>query len=105
MNDPMERVLSSLERARRHLDHPEPRLDVHSVVHELMRDLLGEMGVLRKTAASGTPQANETAGQEWLYELIEGLTDTCFSLAESPPDEAARVLRARIDKAVGLYRR
>ena len=99
MNDQMKRVLSSLQRARLHLDNPVSRPDVHSVVHDLMQELIDAMGFTQSWETVTAPSA-ETWERVWLYDLIEGLTDTCFELAETSPDEAALVLRSRLDRAI-----
>lgn len=99
MNASMKHVLSSLQRARLHLDDTESRLDVHSVVHDLMQDLI-EAGGLPKRWDPAAIRLKESRDQDWLYELIEGLTETCFKLAEAPPNEAALALRLRLDRAI-----
>lgn len=104
MNDPMERVLFSLEQARRNLDLPESRLDVHSIVHELMHELLREMNGQHKAMGAAAHQPDERTSMVWLHDLIAGLTDTCFMLTESSPDVAANALRTRIDRALDNFR-
>lgn len=103
MNDRMKRVLSSLQRARLHLDDQASRPDVHSVVHDLMQELIDVMGFTQSWETVTAPTA-ETWERVWLYELIEGLTDTCFELAEISPDEATLTLRMHIDRAIALGR-
>lgn len=99
MNDRMKRVLSSLQKARLNLDNQASRPDVHSVVHDLMQELIDAMGFTQSWETVTAPSA-ETWERAWLYELIEGLTDTCFELAETSPDEAALSLRMHIDRAI-----
>jgi len=99
MNATMKQVLSSLQRARLHLDNTGSRLDVHSVVHDLMQELI-EAGGLSKRWEPAAIRPEESRDQDWLYELIEGLTETCFKLAEAPPDKAALELLSRLDQAI-----
>jgi hypothetical protein len=47
-------------------------------------------------------QPGEPRDQDWLYELIECLTETCLKLAEAPPNEAALALRSRLDRAIDV---
>ena len=68
-----------------------------------MNDLLNEMECLRKSMESVTPQAHETANLEWLYDLIESLTNTCMRLTESCPDDAARELHGKIVRSIAIY--
>lgn len=95
----MKFVLSSLQQARLHLDDPVRSPDLHSLVHELMQQLIDVMGFADSSASPAAP-FDETWESAWLYELVEGLTETCFNLAESPADEAARALRLRLDRAI-----
>lgn len=100
MNDRMKHVLSSLHRARLNLEkNSASRPDVHLVVHDLMRDLIEAMGLTQSwdTHPLSTDEIWERA---WLYDLVEGLTDTCFKLSESPPDEVTMALRTRLDRAI-----
>lgn len=99
MNDQMKCVLSSLQRARLHLDNPASSPDVHSVVHDLMQELIYAMGLTNSWDTVAAP-ADETWENVWLYDLVEGLTDTCFKLSETPPDQAALSLRTRLDRAI-----
>lgn len=99
MNPRMKYVLSSLQRARLHLDNPASSPDVHSVVHDLMQELIYTMGLTNSWETAGTP-VDETWEHVWLYDLIEGLTDTCFKLSEATPDQAALTLRTRLDRAI-----
>lgn len=99
MNDRMKHVLSSLHRARLNLETSPSRPDVHLVVHDLMRDLIEAMG-LTQSWETMPLSTDETWEQAWLYDLIEGVTDTCFKLTESPPDEVTMALRTRLDRAI-----
>lgn len=99
MTNRMKRVLSSLEKARLHLDNSAPRPDVHSVVHDLMQELIDAMGI-DQSRETVTDLTDETWERAWLYDLIESLTDTCFTLSETPPDEVAITLRRRLDCAI-----
>ena len=98
MNTRMKHVLSSLQRARLNLDSSASRPDVHVVVHDLMHDLIEAMGLTQSWET--VPQStDETWERDWLYDLIEGVTDTCFKLTESSPDEVTMALRTRLDRA------
>lgn len=98
MKSPVKRALSSLERARQHLDHPHIKPDFHSILNDLMHELV-DHGGLRKSGQPLLSQAHGNEEQCWLYALLEALTETCISLAENPA-EAESSLRQQIDQGI-----
>lgn len=94
----MERALSSLERARRLLEHPEIKPDVHSILNDLMHELVDQGGI-RQHGRSLLSQIQGDDEQSWLYALLEALTETCISLAENPCETESR-LRQQINQGI-----